>query len=666
MQLSDRKPVRPAATERLLSYTRDEDAVECVVLQDVMMPARDGVLLATDIYLPGHGGQPDDGPFPAILDRTPYDKSLRALTVNDPEYFVRRGYAYVFQDTRGHGKSAGDFALWGVGHDGRDGYDAVEWISEQPWCNGQVATSGWSADCVTQLSLAVEAPPHLAAMFIAHGPSDFYSDLGSPSGALRWCHGVAYSFRNAFLDRAVREDPVLAARIETEYANIEDWYLRQPGRLKKVFDGVPSVERWFSAWLDNRDFNEYWKQPGYNFERYHSQFPDVPMFFMASWFDFFQRGTLRNYIGLAEAHTSPKYLLVTPSVHGPGPSRSPWQGEVSFGAHSPADWDALRLAFFDQHLLGMDTGHFDEPWAKLFVMGGGDGRAVDVQDSSLSLETYGRWGTEPASVARAKMNHGGGWLEAPAWPLTDAVATPFYLHPNGMLAADQPGEASSFSSYEFDPDDPCPQIGGDWTHRPQFIKQPGESAPMTSAFAGPGPRDQVARRGWLGCSDDLPLWARPDVLSFSTAPLTAPIEVVGDIRVVLYVSSSAVDTDFTAKLIDEYPPNPDYPRGFAMLLRDGIVRARYRDSIEHAELMTPGEIYRVEIDLWSTANRFEAGHRIRLDVSSSCFPSYDVNPNTGEPIGFHTHSVVAINSVYHDVQHPSAISLPIRPASDRR
>lgn len=653
---------RSASTDEVFLYTRDEDYPDHVVTRDIMMTTRDGLQLSTDVYLPARNGVVVEGRFPAILDRTPYDKKLRGPFVNDPEFFVKRGYAFVFQDTRGHGGSEGDFTLFGVGHDGRDGYDAVEWIAEQPWSDGKVATNGWSADCMTQLSLAVEAPPHLTAMYLSHGPSNYYQELGGSNGALRWCHGVAYSFRNAFLDRAVVEDPVLEASLQTQYENIEDWYSQSPAKLKKLFEGVPSIEKFLSEWLDNREFDDYWKQPGYYFEDYYQNFPDIPMFFMGAWYDFFLRGTIRNFVRLSELHESPKFLLVTPGLHGPGPARRPWQGDVFFGEQSVVEWNSLRLGFFDHFVTGTATGNFDRQWVKTFIMGGGDGRAVEVAGSELPIEVYGRWAAETAtSGSRLKMHHGGQWAEADTWPVSGTEAVPFYLHADGTLSTDRPGGPAQPSTYQFDPQHPVPQIGGDWTHRPQFVKQPGEvQSSAVKQAAGPGPRDQVARRGWLGCTDDLPLWVRPDVLSFTTPRLTEPIEVVGDLRVVLYISSSAVDTDFTVKLIDEHPPNEDYPGGFAMLIRDGIMRCRYRDSFEQPELMEPGTIYRLDVDFWATANRFDVGHRLRLDISSSNFPSFDVNPNTGEPIGRHTHTVVALNSVHHDADNPSCLILPVR------
>ena len=177
-----------------------------------------------------------------------------------------------------------------------------------------------------------------------------------------------------------------------------------------------------------------------------------------------------------------------------------------------------------------------------------------------------------------------------------------------------------------------------------------------------GPQDQVCHPDFPGCSGELPLAARPDVLVFETEPLTEDVQVAGPLTVELYVSTDAPDTDFTAKLVDQYPPSADYPGGFALILQDSIVRLRYRDGLERADLVRPGTVVPVTIDLWMTGNRFVAGHRIRLDVSSSNYPTYDPNPNTGEPIGYHTHTRVARNTVHHDAERPSRLVLPVQPS----
>ncbi len=179
-----------------------------------------------------------------------------------------------------------------------------------------------------------------------------------------------------------------------------------------------------------------------------------------------------------------------------------------------------------------------------------------------------------------------------------------------------------------------------------------------------GPQNQRPDKSTFGATPPyLPLSSRQDVLVFQTEPLTEHIEVTGPLSAVLWVSSDAPDTDITVKLIDVYPPNSDYPDGYDMNVSDSILRLRYRDSRERAEFMQPGEVYRIEIPMYGTSNVFNTGHRIRLDISSSNFPRFDVNPNTGEPLGRNTHTQVAINTIHHDQEHPSHILLPIIPVS---
>jgi hypothetical protein len=175
----------------------------------------------------------------------------------------------------------------------------------------------------------------------------------------------------------------------------------------------------------------------------------------------------------------------------------------------------------------------------------------------------------------------------------------------------------------------------------------------------PGAFDQRCAPRFFGCKDSLPLAARNDVLVFESAPLEKDIEVTGPIEVRLWVSTSATDTDFTAKLVDVYPPNPDYPHGFAMNLTDSIVRLRYRESLETQKLVEPGEVVPVNIVLYPTSNLFARGHRIRLDISSSNFPRFDVNPNTGEPVGKSRSWSLAVNSLHHGPETPSSVVLPV-------
>jgi putative CocE/NonD family hydrolase len=244
-----------------------------------------------------------------------------------------------------------------------------------------------------------------------------------------------------------------------------------------------------------------------------------------------------------------------------------------------------------------------------------------------------------------RIDHGGTWRDETDYPLPDTRLMPFYLQPEGGLATQPPPAGAPASTYTFDPADPVPTLGGGISA--------GEPVMRAGAY------DQRGRAGQFGCRDQLPLNARSDVLTFQTPPLTEELEVTGPIRVRLYAASSARDTDFTAKLLDVFPPGSDHPDGLAMNLTDSIIRARYRNGWEHPELLEPHRPYAFEFELYPTSNRFRVGHRVRVDVSSSNFPRFDVNPNTGGRLGLDRRIVIAEQTIYHDAEHPSQIILPI-------
>ncbi len=590
-----------------------------VVVENVMVPMRDGARLATDLYFPAKNGQIAAGRFPAILDRTPYDKVPRASAVNNPKYFAERGYVFVFQDSRGHGKSEGEFSIYT--NEGRDGYDTIEWIAKQPWSDGKVGTSGYSYDAATQNSLARETPPHLTSMFIGHGTANYRNDGAGDNGAFALSHNLIYTIGHAQRDRIARENPAVMARLEDAEAHQLEW-MRQPlFKHLQLLEDVPLAKQWYKAWIDHPDYDDYWKQNGYNFEGFYDRYPDVPVYFLGSWYDFFIKGTIRNYLGLSAIHKTPKLLTVAGSAHGPGRGAQRVQNDVDMGPDVAYNWDRIRLRWFDETLMGRRTGVFDEPRVKLFVMGGAEG----------SQRT-------PAG----RLNHGGRWHSFDRWPVPQAKPTNYYLHADGGLSTEPPAAGAGPSGFTFDPANPVPQLGGNY------------STPSVW-----GPRDQRCSTAIWPCTNDLPLSSRADVLVFQTPALDRDVSIAGPLTVKLWAASSAVDTDFTVKLVDEYPPSVEYPHGYAMILQDSIVRARYRNSLEKAELMEPGRVYEFTIDMWATANLFKKGHRIRLDVSSSNFPKYDVNPNTGGPIGYDTRRIVANNIVYHDRDHPSHIILPV-------
>jgi putative CocE/NonD family hydrolase len=260
----------------------------------------------------------------------------------------------------------------------------------------------------------------------------------------------------------------------------------------------------------------------------------------------------------------------------------------------------------------------------LFVMGGGSGKRT----------------------AEGRLDHGGRWRRAREWPLPEARPTAFHLHGSGELAAESSAEAEAFLEYDYDPLRPTPTIGG----------AIASGAPIMQA----GAFDQREGPEVFGCEPPYRALAdRPDVLVFRTPALTADLEVIGEVELDLWISSSCVDTDFVFKLIDEHPPSDDYPDGFAMNLTHGILRARYREGFEHEAFLEPGQVHQLRLRGFPTANRFLRGHRIRLDVGSSNYPHFDANPNSGEPEGYSFEPRAARNRVFMDRAHPSRLLLPV-------
>ncbi|MCC6532183.1 MAG: CocE/NonD family hydrolase [Burkholderiales bacterium] len=602
-----------------------------------MVPMRDGVKLATDIYRPASGARALTEPLPVILERTPYGKGKASRSEVDrgeteprarPEvarWFVQRGYVVVYQDCRGRYDSEGHFVKYLS--DGEDGYDTIAWIARQPWCDGRVATMGLSYAAHTQVSAACLAPAALAAMVVDCGGFSNAYRSGIRNGGAFEMKQVTWAFNQARESPLAQADAVVRAALAQE--NLRDWFKAMPWKPGHTpLRPVPEYERFlFEQWTRGA-FDGYWRQLGIYAQGWHEGFADVPQIHMSSWYDAYVPTALDNYLGLKARKRGPIRLIMGPWTHGDR-SKS-WAGDVDFGPAATVDdnlathWRELRLRWFDHWLKGKRNGVEREPAVRLFLMGGGSGRRNP----------------------EGRMDHGGRWIAAEDWPLPQTRFTPFYLHGEGRLSPEPPAADAAPLAYDYDPDRPVPTIGG----------------PLTSGqpvFEG-GAFDQREDARFFGCArPGLPLSARPDVLVFETPPLGRDVALIGPLEVVLFVSSSCVDTDFTAKLVDVHPANPDYPRGYAMNLADGILRLRYRDSWEQPALMTPGEIYRITIEPYATCNLFKAGHRIRLDISSSNFPRYDLNTNTGEPEGLARRKQIARNSVYVDRARASHVVLPI-------
>ena len=587
------------------------------LLRDVMVAMRDGIRLATDVYLPAHG----EGPFHAILERTPYGKHLASrselmLSSERPmsraevaAAFCAAGYAVVFQDCRGRYGSEGEFTKYLS--EAPDGYDTIQWIAGQPWCTGKVGTMGLSYAAHTQLAAACLAPPALAGMILDSGGFSNAYRCGIRQGGAFELKQATWAYNRAQEGRACAENPELRAALAAE--NIIDWFGRMPwSRGNSPIRWEPEYESYLLEQWQNGSFNDYWRALGIYAAGYYDRIPDIPVLLMSSWYDVYVPTTFENLAGLSRGHHRPE-LVMGPWTHGNRTERV--FGDVDFGPAAPFDgnigesWLQFRIACFDRWLKGGASA--SETPVRLFVMGGGTGRKTEA----------------------GFLDHGGLWIEAANWPPPQAHETAFHLHANGTLSMAGPATAEDALTYDFDPRDPVPTIGGALTSG-----QP--------VFEG-GAFDQREDLRFFGCrTPGLPLSSRPDVLMFETEPLATDLTIVGPVTLHLWVSSDAPDTDFTAKLIDVHPPSADYPTGFAMNLSDGIFRCRYRHSWESPEMIGSGEVFEIVIELFATANLFKAGHRIRLDVSSSNFPKFDVNPNTGAPEGQGRAKNIARNTVH--------------------
>ncbi len=555
---------------------------------------RDGTLLATDVYRPAAEAR-----YPTVLLRLPYSKEVPALLFlsGDILRIAQAGYAVVVQDCRGTFKSEGKFNPYFQEAD--DGADAIAWCVEQPWCDGSVGTMGASYYGATQWLAATRQPPALKAMAPFITTDQYYEKWTCQGGAfqlgfmLQW---ATSTFAVGEVVRRLGHGAATAADLFTAFAHadaVAERYWHTPlTELPELADLTP----YFADWLAHPDYDDYWKAAA---PCEHYSAITAPALNFGGWYDLFLGGTLANYVAMKERIQ--QKLVIGPWVHGYNGGVYP---ERNFGmlAHDAvADVTAQQIRWFDRWLKGEDNGVEQDKPVRLFIMG------PDV------------------------------WREEDDWPLPDTDWQQFYLHSDGRasvnagtLSTEAPIE-EPVDTYLYDPRNPAPTVGG-----ATFL-------PGLFIAANAGPRDQSG------------VEQRADVLCYSTAPLAHDTEVTGPVTLVLFIRSSALDTDFTGKLVDVYPD------GRAMLLTDGILRARYRNGFERPELMRPGTVYRLELDLVATANVFRAGHRIRLEVSSSNFPRFDRNTNTGgviaseSEVDFRT----ATNEILHDAEHPSHLLLPV-------
>lgn len=606
--------VVPAVQAQGQSAGEAKSAVFAVTVQDkVMIPMRDGVRIAVDIYTPADA-KPGQR-FPVVLQRWSYGRKANN-TVATGEWFARHGYVFVSSDMRGNNDSEGVYYMHDPVQDPRDGHDLVEWLAAQPWSTGAIGTYGISYGGHTQYNTALGRPPHLKAQFLINAVTDYHDGGGAWSqGAWLGDHNLSHTLGAILTMHENKDRPEVREHVKAMQKDYDRLLATPASEQAKLLAFSPPAQRWFGDWLSHPNYDSYWRNYGINPDRVRD-YPDVPMLFYGSWYDHMQRPFLKTYLALKAAHRSETRMISGPWDHGRSASHN---GDSEFGSEAEGHPLEAADAWFRQYLKGEAPRTAASP-VRLFVMGTGDGHRTD----------------------EGRLFHGGYWRDEAAYPLARAISTTFFLGSDGSLA---PSAASASASVALtaDPAHPVPTI---YTR-------------IGGAF------DQRCRPEYKGCTDDQPLDARSDVKAFRSAALERDTEVTGPITVTLHFRTDVKDTDFAVKLIDEYPASPSHPNGFALILSDALRRARYRASLDRASLLTPGRTYQMTIELPPTSNVFKKGHRIRLDVAGSNFPKFDVNPNTGEPIQNHTHQVVAHSSILTDAAHASHLDLPIVPAEKR-
>jgi putative CocE/NonD family hydrolase len=574
--------------------------VDVVVEKNVEAAMRDGTILRADVYRPATQGR-----YPVLVQRTPYSKEMWPFTAValDPVRAAAAGFVVVIQDVRGRWASdGGGFSPY---RDERaDGADTVGWASALPYGNGRVGAYGVSYAGATSWHAAVEAPVSLGAISPTTAPNDFFVDHVWRGGAFLLGTLAMWSLQSIGLSAVSRA-----------YAGTDSF---RPSLLRMV-DDIDEFDRW-TRYRPLRSFPpaqpedpallpfffEILAHPlrdDYTSARSVSESHDrvrAPALILAGWHDLLLAADLQHYRSMREQAATDQARQGTRLVIGP------WShgmflnvvGELDFGLRSSGVFLDLR---------------------------------EDL--TAMQLRWFGHWLSDEAPAkepdgprVRLFVQGANRWRDADDWPLAGVADRRLHLRSGGGLTFEPPDDGEPPDAYAYDPEHPCPTRGGTLLMPRQYPS---------------GPVDQG------------PLLHRPDVLCFTSAPLDRELEVIGHIRAVLYAATSAPDTDWVVKLCSV---DPD---GRTLNVCDGILRASYRGSQSERRPVEPGAVERYVVDLWATAIAFAPGERLRVLLTSSDFPRYDRNPNTGELGVEATASVPALQRIFHDRQHPSHLVLPV-------
>lgn len=588
--------------------------------RSVMVPMRDGIRLSTDLYFPQGAGDK----LPVILVRTPYNKKTwrqESFSLTSPSllwparFFAGQGYVVAVQDVRGKFESEGQYLY--AGGDAADGYDATEWLAAQPWSTGKIGTYGCSYLGEVQYQQATQRSRHLTAMIPqAAGPVQYRAGGGINGGVLELAALVGWE--RVFGSKLYYRPPPGTSR-ET-FLQSEEFFRPEPQvsdiDYRPIWNSLPVIDMLKKAGappsdfedLVSRDFSDPWWNKT-DFIRPTDRF-DVAALHINSWYDYGVGETLELFNQLrvnaeSQRGRANQFAIISPTTH----CRSELSGEHTFVGqrdmgNASLNYFSIYLRWFQYWLKGDEGARPTMPRLQLFVMGRNQ------------------------------------WRGENEWPLARTRFTKYYLHSgghansrfgDGVLSTEHPAEEPP-DQYTYDPKSPIPTAGG---------------AVCTVCAQSTDVVD--------GGVDQSDLEARQDMLVYTTEILARGVEVTGPIELTLYVGSSAKDTDFTAKLVDVYPD------GTAYNVQEGIIRARYREGFEKKVWLKAGEVYPIRVNLHATSNYFGPGHRIRLEVSSSNFPRFERNLNTGGNNYDETTWVVAHNMVSHSNRYPSQLLLPLVP-----
>lgn len=588
-----------------------------VVDQKVMMPMRDGVRLATDIYRPK-----TETPVPVVFSRTPYnfntwrDGELSTRTLRTALEWVKKGYAYVVQNERGRYFSEGKWDILGLPL--TDGYDAFDWLSSQSWSNGKIGTIGCSSTAEWQMAVAsLDHPAHAALIPQAYGAGvgkvgrfneqgNWYRGGVHQMLFTAWLYGVEHDvFKPRIPEGASQEDLIRISRFydlapENPGVDMKEALSHLP--LQDLLQNIHGKREIFDKMIPRKPNDPDWWEGGL----YHESMPfNKPSFWFASWYDVSTGPNLELFNHL-RGHPDPvvaenQYLVIAPTLHC-GYTRAnenTYVGERNVG-DARLDYQELYEKWFDLWLKGEDSG-FKETFPR-------------VQYYTMGLNT---------------------WQSAETWPPEGTQMQTLYLSSRGTANSlfgdgkldSTPPKQDMADTYAYDPENPVSSYGGN-------VCCTGNAV-----------------RG--GAFDQRAMETRHDILVYTSEPLQEDIEMSGFIEATLYVSSDAVDTDFTLKLIDVHPD------GTAYNLDETIQRARYRDGYDNEVFMKEGEVYKIEMSPLSTSNYFPKGHSIRIEVSSSNFPRFARNLNTGGDNYNEKEGVIAVNQIHHSKKYPSSIRIPV-------